>query len=132
MTTPIPQPRTIPFLGNVGDVEVELPLRSFHLLAKQYGDIFLLNIFGSQIIHVNSYALVDELSDEKRFHKVVAAALFEVRKLAGDGLFTALPEEPNWGLAHRILMPAFGVANVRNMFDDMKDIASQLLLKWER
>lgn len=29
-------------------------------------------------------------------------------------------------------MPAFGPANVRNMFDDMLDIASQMLLKWER
>ena len=29
-------------------------------------------------------------------------------------------------------MPAFGPANIRSMFDSMMDIASQLLLKWER
>lgn len=29
-------------------------------------------------------------------------------------------------------MPAFGVANVRNMFPDMQDICSQMLLKWTR
>ena len=29
-------------------------------------------------------------------------------------------------------MPAFGTAAIRDMFDDMVDIASQLVLKWER
>lgn len=32
----------------------------------------------------------------------------------------------------RILMPVFGPSAIRDMFDDMADIASQLLLKWER
>ena len=32
----------------------------------------------------------------------------------------------------RLLMPAFGTAAIRDMFDDMVDIASQLVLKWER
>jgi cytochrome P450/NADPH-cytochrome P450 reductase len=29
-------------------------------------------------------------------------------------------------------MPAFGTTAIRGMFDDMLDIASQLLLKWDR
>lgn len=29
-------------------------------------------------------------------------------------------------------MPAFGTAAIRGMFDDMMDIASQLIMKWER
>jgi cytochrome P450 / NADPH-cytochrome P450 reductase len=29
-------------------------------------------------------------------------------------------------------MPAFGPAAIRDMFGGMSDIASQLLLKWER
>lgn len=32
----------------------------------------------------------------------------------------------------RILMPAFGPLSIKNMFDDMVDVASQLVLKWER
>lgn len=50
-----------------------------------------------------------------------------------DGLFTATgAEEPNWGIAHRILVPAFGPSSLRNMFDGMYDIASQLTMKWAR
>ncbi len=40
--------------------------------------------------------------------------------------------EENWGIAHRVLMPAFGPAAVRGMFDDMHDIATQLAMKWAR
>jgi cytochrome P450 / NADPH-cytochrome P450 reductase len=29
-------------------------------------------------------------------------------------------------------MPAFGAVAIREMFPDMLDIASQLILKWER
>ncbi|TDL21939.1 cytochrome P450 oxidoreductase OrdA-like protein [Rickenella mellea] len=132
MATPIPHPPRIPFLGNTTTVETEVPIRSFRLLAQQYGEIYQLDIFGQQFIHLNTQALVDEVSDEQRFQKRVAGGLRQVRNLVGDALFTADLEEPNWGMAHRILMPAFGPANVRNMFDDMSDIASQLLLKWAR
>jgi cytochrome P450 / NADPH-cytochrome P450 reductase len=37
---------------------------------------------------MNSYGLVNELSDEKRFKKKVGSALLQVRNLVGDGLFT--------------------------------------------
>lgn len=40
--------------------------------------------------------------------------------------------EENWGIAHRVLMPSFGPLSVRNMFDEMHDIAGQLALKWAR
>ena len=32
----------------------------------------------------------------------------------------------------RILMPSFSAMNVRNMFDDMVDVISQLTDKWTR
>jgi cytochrome P450/NADPH-cytochrome P450 reductase len=119
-------------LGNIAQVESQVPIRSFGLLAKQYGEIYKLNLAGNEFIVITSHALCNELSDDTRFHKGIAPALKQVRNLAGDGLFTAFHGEPNWGIAHRLLMPAFGPANVRSMFDGMMDIASQLMLKWER
>lgn len=47
-------------------------------------------------------------------------------------LTQARPEEPNWGIAHRVLMPAFGPMSIKGMFDEMHDIASQLAMKWAR
>lgn len=46
MTTPIPHPPAIPFLGNISTIDKELPLRSFELLAETYGELYQLNVFG--------------------------------------------------------------------------------------
>lgn len=129
---PIPQPRGYPFVGNVSDIDPELPLQSLGNLADQYGDIFSLTIFGTKRVFIASQALADEVLDEKRFGKRVNLNLNQLRAGVGDGLFTAHNDEENWGLAHRILVPAFGPLNLADMFDDMKDIASQLILKWAR
>jgi cytochrome P450/NADPH-cytochrome P450 reductase len=88
MTTPIPQPPAVPFLGNIANVESEVPVRSHLLLAKQYGEIYQLNVLGKIFLMVNSYDLVAEVSDDTRFKKVPAGPLKEVRRAAGDGLFT--------------------------------------------
>lgn len=59
--------------------------------------------------------------------------LEQVRAATGDGLFTASgPEEANWGIAHRVLTPAFGPMPIADMHDDMADIAAQLAMKWAR
>jgi cytochrome P450/NADPH-cytochrome P450 reductase len=56
----------------------------------------------------------------------------QVRNGTGDGLFTALLGEENWGLAHRILMPVLGPMSIGDMFEDMHDVACQLVLKLAR
>jgi len=55
-----------------------------------------------------------------------------VRHGVHDGLFTARISEPNWGIAHRVLVPAFGPMPIQNMFTEMHEIAVQLTLKWAR
>jgi len=75
---------------------------------------------------------MNEICNEQRFAKIVTAGLNEVRNGTHDGLFTAHNGEHNWEVAHRVLVPAFGPLNIRSMFDDMKDIASQLVMKWAR
>ncbi|KDQ16558.1 hypothetical protein BOTBODRAFT_252416 [Botryobasidium botryosum FD-172 SS1] len=129
---PIPSPPGIPFVGNIHDIENEVPLRSTHLLAQKYGPIFQLNILGNTMTWCNTHELIDEICDEKRFHKLVAGPLNQIRNGTGNGLFTARHGEESWALAHRLLMPAFGPVMIRSMFADMLDICSQLILKWER
>ncbi|KAF9032816.1 fatty acid hydroxylase [Hymenopellis radicata] len=132
MTTPIPQPPSIPLLGNIAVLDRELPTRGFHNLSQQYGEIYQLNLVGRVVVFASSYALVNELSDDTRFRKSVGGALKETRNLVFDGIFTAFNDEPSWAIAHRLLMPAFGAVPIRDMFEDMRDITEQLILKWER
>ncbi|WHZ13080.1 MAG: putative bifunctional P-450/NADPH-P450 reductase CypD [Burkholderiaceae bacterium] len=131
-TEPIPQPKGDPFIGNLRAVDGDAPVQGFMRMAQTYGPIFQLEFFGRPVIFVSSQELVNELCDEKRFDKRVHATLKNIRDFAGDALFTAKTDEPNWGRAHRILMPAFGPLGIRGMFDQMLDIADQMLVRWER
>jgi cytochrome P450/NADPH-cytochrome P450 reductase len=87
---------------------------------------------GKSMVVVSTHALVNEMCDERRFQKSINPVLRQVREGVGAGLFTAFKEEEEWGIAHRVLMPAFGPMSIGNMFDEMHDIASQMALKWAR
>ena len=55
-----------------------------------------------------------------------------MRSIAGDGLFTADTDEPNWRKAHNILLQPFGNRAMQSYHPNMVDIAEQLVKKWER
>ncbi|KIW18164.1 hypothetical protein PV08_02452 [Exophiala spinifera] len=132
MAETIPSPKGWPLIGNALEVDAEYPMTSLSNLAKRYGEIFKLNLAGRERIFICRRDLFNELMDEKRFEKAVTGSLFYIREAVHDGLFTALPGEHNWAVAHRALMPAFGPLHIHGMFDEMYDIATQLVLKWER
>lgn len=131
-TLAIPRPKGDPFIGNLRSIDGDAPVQGLMRQSRIMGPIFQLELFGKMLTLVSSQRLVNELSDEKRFDKRVHATLKNIRDFAGDGLFTAKTEEPNWAKAHRILMPAFGPLGMRGMFGEMLDIADQMLLRWER
>jgi cytochrome P450/NADPH-cytochrome P450 reductase len=95
------------------------------------GEIFKLNLGGERLF-VSSVELVNEVCDEKRFQKIVSGSLDQVRNGTPQGLFTSRTGEHHWEVAHRTLMPAFGPLSIHSMFDEMHDIASQLVVKWAR
>ncbi|KAJ4249793.1 hypothetical protein NW762_012135 [Fusarium torreyae] len=131
-TAEIPTPSGLPLLGNITSIDPEFPLGSMVSLAEQHGEIYRLKFPGRTVVIVSTQALVNETCNEKRFKKSVNSALTEIREGVHDGLFTARLGEENWGIAHRVLMPAFGPLSIQRMFDEMHDIASQLALKWAR
>ena len=131
--TSVPMPRALPVIGHLHQI-ARAGLVG-HLLSVSRAEpqgIFKLR-FGSRVsIFVTDPDLVAELSDETRFRKMPGPALRVVRKFAGDGLFTAFSEEPNWGKAHRILLPAFSQRAMRGYFDMIVEVCDQLVAKWTR
>ncbi len=133
LSTNIPQPRPRPILGNVPDVGFETPLQNMMKLAREYGPIFRLSFPGGASVQMlSSYELVADACDETRFEKMVTQALMHLRDLGGDGLFTVDNADPKWGKAHRLLMPAFSPAAMRNYHEGMLDVADQMLTRWAR
>ncbi|GME23747.1 hypothetical protein GTA08_BOTSDO08492 [Neofusicoccum parvum] len=129
---PIPGPSALPIVGNIFDIDDDVPMQSVVKLAEEYRPIFKLELGGEEQIFVTSVALLNEICDEKRFRKVITGGLLKLRSGVNDGLFTAHDGEHNWDIAHRILLPVFGPTKIRDMFPQMKEVADQLCLKWAR
>ena len=132
MTEPIPGPRALPLVGNLLDVweDRDMPLRAIERLADVYGPIYQIDMQGQRRIICSSADLVEELTNEKRFVKIPPASIAD--SPGPKGLFAARNEDPDWEQGHRILMPSFAPLSVQDMFTDMKDIASQMILSWAR
>ncbi|AXG81731.1 cytochrome P450 [Streptomyces paludis] len=99
--------------------------------ARTYGPDFYQRFGGHELLFAGGLGLVTELADEQRFAKFVGPALVNVREFAGDGLFTAFNDEPNWAKAHDLLMPAFALGSMRRYHPVMLRVARRLLTAWD-
>ncbi|KAF7192712.1 Bifunctional cytochrome P450/NADPH--P450 reductase [Pseudocercospora fuligena] len=129
----IPQPPEHLFglLGNLPDMDPSFPFKEIWRLQSIYGEIMKMNLDKPRL-YIGTQELVNDLCDQSRFQKDINKVLVEVRALLGDGLFTSFNDEPAWGKAHRMLIPTFGPMGIRKMWSGMQDIASQMVLKWDR
>lgn len=75
--------------------------------------------------------MAEEICDEKRFRKYVGGPVEQIRALTHDGLFTAYDNEPAWGVAHRIMAPAFSPDVVASHFSDFLLCTDELIAKWK-
>ncbi|MDT0330138.1 cytochrome P450 [Nocardiopsis lambiniae] len=132
-TVPIPEPPGLPLLGNTLDLLGARDfIRSTLDLTRRMGPILRLRLPGQNLVIVTGGDLVAELSDQTRFRKNVHEDLEFLRALAGDGLFTAYGDEPNWRKAHDVLLPAFSLGAMRGYHGTMLDVARGLLGAWDR
>ncbi|MGN7101831.1 bifunctional cytochrome P450/NADPH--P450 reductase [Ralstonia holmesii] len=130
---PIPQPKGLPWLGNLLQLPKDRLAQTLLETSRQFPQgLYQLDFAGRRVPFVYSADLVAELCDETRFRKLIGPPLSFLRAGAGDGLFTAHQDEPNWGKAHRILLPAFSQRAMKGYFDVMLEVANALADKWAR
>ncbi|MFY7070455.1 bifunctional cytochrome P450/NADPH--P450 reductase [Nocardiopsis changdeensis] len=129
-TLPIPEPPGLPLLGHLLDLSSDLG--ELVELARRTGPIMRMRLPGQSLIVVTGGDLVAELSDQTRFRKNVHQDLEYLRALAGDGLFTAYGDEPNWRKAHDVLLPAFSLGAMRGYHATMLGVARSLTASWDR
>ncbi len=129
----LPEPKGFPIVGHLHQLRQQgMVQRVLGAMQEVQGGIFKLRLGRRLAVFVTSADLVAELCDETRFRKVLGPGLRVVRRFGGDGLFTALGDEPNWAKAHRILLPAFSQRAMRGYYGVMQEVCDQLIAKWER
>lgn len=121
-----------PIVGDLGVSDPRSPVLSILTWAADLGPIFEMQIFRQKFVFVGSAELTAELCDESRFCKAIPPAISALRQYAGDGLFTAYNDEPNWQLAHELLIPAFTKTAMRSYHPTMSATASELFAYWDR
>ncbi|MFI7587358.1 cytochrome P450 [Spongisporangium articulatum] len=119
-----------PFIGDVLGTDGARPLQSTMRRAQGLGPIFELKVFGQKLVFVGGAHLAALMCDEARFAKGVAPAVDALRDYVGDALFTAYDDEPNWRLAHDLLLPAFSRSAMRRYHPVMLQTVRELFDYW--
>ena len=96
------------------------------------GPIFEMHVFAQKFVFIAGAELAAELCDETRFHKALSPSVAALRDFAGDGLFTAYHDDPNWRLAHDLLRPAFTQEAMQRYHPIMLSAACELFETWDR
>ncbi|MFG2888755.1 bifunctional cytochrome P450/NADPH--P450 reductase [Streptomyces sp. NPDC048248] len=107
------------------------PIQQAMDLARIHGPAFKRKLGDRETLFISSLDLVTEVADETRFAKGVSVVLEDVREFAGDGLFTAYNDEPNWARAHEVLMPAFALGSMRTYHPAMLKVARRVMDSWD-
>ncbi|WP_028925877.1 cytochrome P450 [Pseudonocardia acaciae] len=132
-TAGIPHPRwRVPVLGDVVGVRPSTIVQDSIRIGRELGPIFRRKLLGFEMVFASGAEMVAELVDESRFGPARGPGVDYLRNIAGDGLFTAHNDEPNWRLAHDILMPAFTQKAMRAYHSTMLDVAGELIESWDR
>ncbi|KAI8803638.1 cytochrome P450 [Cladochytrium replicatum] len=121
----IPGPRPLPIVGNLFDITPD-PLNQFRKLHSDHGPLVHLTIFGRDIVTTNDPKYAEIFAKEgEYFTKKVLGILSEVKPVGGQGLFTTNSDDPDWKLAHKLLMPAFSPKAIKRYTVEMGEIAQR-------
>lgn len=134
MTTTSSLPHTrlrLPIVGDLLTVNFAAPAQGVGAQIRKLGaPIMEQRIFNVPVVVIADTALINDVNDETTWEKNVGFSLRKLRPLAGDGLFTAFNEEPNWRRAHNILMPAFTKAAMMSYHDTMTATVREQVDAW--
>lgn len=107
------------------------PVQNMLRDGRDLGPIFEMVALGRKFVFVTGVDLTGELCDDHRFTKALAPGVHDLRMFVGDGLFTARSDEPNWRLAHDLLMPAFSKPAMRRYHEVMVEATDELIGVWD-
>lgn len=108
------------------------PVQNMMAAGRDLGPVFEMTAMGRKFVFVTGVELTGELCDDARFTKALAPGVRGLRMFVGDGLFTAYTDEPNWRLAHDLLLPAFAKPAMRRYHEVMVEATDELIGVWDR
>ncbi|KAJ3122264.1 hypothetical protein HK098_002969 [Nowakowskiella sp. JEL0407] len=125
-------PKPLPFVGNIYDLLPD-PATGLFKLFKIYGSVLKLNLLGEESVATNDPAVVEFMMKESEFMtKKMVGPMKEIKEIGGNGLFTTNTNEPDWTLAHNLLMPAFSPKAMKAYTTEMGEIGQKLVTVFDK
>lgn len=131
-------PKPLPFIGNAFDVtSPEGTFPAIRKLVETYGSMVPMQVPGLRFfICSDADVLQDMLQRPEDFQKTLPPSNMDLGNLraysVGDALFTAADSEEIWQVAHRILLPGFGVQAIKQYYDRMVEVADELIAHFDK
>ncbi|WP_051407221.1 cytochrome P450 [Nocardia sp. CNY236] len=123
-------PNRIPILGDVLGIDRKRPnqktLWQFSRLGPLYRRTF---VGGVHLTFAGSADLMREIIDEKVWQRHFGRPYEKLREIAGDGLFTAANDSPEWKRGHEVLIHGFVPGAMADYHDTMLSVAD-LTAQW--
>ncbi|KAK7462924.1 hypothetical protein VKT23_007504 [Stygiomarasmius scandens] len=117
-----PGPRGLPLLGNIFQLDISRPWRTFARWKHEYGPMVYINVAGQPIIILNSKTATEDLLD-KRSAKYSDRPRFVVagEYLTGDMDFPIIRYGDRWRKMRRASESALGLKTVTNFHEKQAD-----------
>ncbi|KAI9018068.1 cytochrome P450 [Phycomyces nitens] len=123
----IPGPTKLPYIGNLYDMMPDMNA-GFLRFFKKYGPLVDVSILGTRMVATCDPEIAEIFVKESEyFTKKIKTTLKEIKNFAGQGLFTTDTSDPDWKLAHKLLMPAFSPRAIKVYQNEMGIIAQETI-----
>lgn len=132
MAKTIPHLSRLPIIGNLHQLVGKDIVGRLLNATKDFRPVSELVVFGFRILVINDVDVAKDVLNDEDYDKFINIPTRYLRKAAGDGLFTAWTEEPNWQKAHNILLPGFAHKAIQSYIPIMQATIDQLIDKWKR
>ncbi len=118
-------------LGDVLAINPRKPVQSMAKLSEQVGPVYELRFGPTRMVIVNSADLADAVQSDLLWEKEFGPPIRLLRAVARTGLIVAPTKDPQWGAAHRVLMPGFTREAMRGYHPVLVEVIGELIRKWE-
>lgn len=126
-------PKPLPLIGNTLDLSnKDGSVAALKKLVDTYGSMVPLQVPGLRFfVCSDADVLQDTLKRQDDFQKIIPPSNMDLGNIraftAGDGLFTSSDSEEIWQIAHRILLPAFGLESIKHYYSRIMEVADELI-----
>ncbi len=129
----IPGPRTLPFIGNIHQLDTQKVHETLRCWAKQYGEIYKFNIFGQEMVVVNSEKGIREMLIFKSTDFAGRASSFRVNYFLKGSDIVLGSFSPQWAHMKRVTMSGLKMVGdgVKRLEEISMDIIEDVVKEME-